>query len=487
MQDVHSDGASNPDLSLFSVCAALGLGFAFCWGLSILFNPALSFLSSDLIAHQITMSITAFAGGVVALTLVWGFSSKVFENQALLLSLGCLLSFPGSVILYLGNMVFPLPEALMVLAWALLGISYSLTLLGWVSFLSMIHTKHTLVTFALGSILGTALFFTAVIIGNLSLCVLLFLFGVSVSAVLLMTLLRIAKGQALVLGSQNGRIPLFVFKKFFSGCMHGCAYGFFVAFLLSFDTRTVLFALAFGLFGGLASLFLGFFEHRLHIDISIIQRVTLLPIIACLIIVSLLDRNGQLVCCIVFNISHAFYRTCALGILAVENSEFRLDPIRRSSIPLIQHLLGVALGLGIGLFVLFVYAQGFQVAGYFLGLIVLLLVAPALLDDLFDAMTKSSWLPDEQKEPELDMEKQNKANSFEWKVAGVCECYRLSAREKEVFAYLARGRNAQYIQYKLVLANGTVKTHILHIYQKLGVNSQQQLIDLIDEPPPLSD
>ena len=45
---------------------------------------------------------------------------------------------------------------------------------------------------------------------------------------------------------------------------------------------------------------------------------------------------------------------------------------------------------------------------------------------------------------------------------------------------LARGRNSPYIQKELVITNNTVKAHVKHIYQKLGVNSHQQLIDLVD-------
>jgi DNA-binding CsgD family transcriptional regulator len=59
--------------------------------------------------------------------------------------------------------------------------------------------------------------------------------------------------------------------------------------------------------------------------------------------------------------------------------------------------------------------------------------------------------------------------------------YHLTPRELEVLILLAKGRNAGYIATKLVLSNHTVKTHIYHIYQKLGINSQQELIDQVDK------
>jgi DNA-binding CsgD family transcriptional regulator/uncharacterized membrane protein YgcG len=55
----------------------------------------------------------------------------------------------------------------------------------------------------------------------------------------------------------------------------------------------------------------------------------------------------------------------------------------------------------------------------------------------------------------------------------------LSPRETEVFILLARGRNRPFIQQRLYLADGTVKTHISRIYQKLGVADRQALITLV--------
>lgn len=56
----------------------------------------------------------------------------------------------------------------------------------------------------------------------------------------------------------------------------------------------------------------------------------------------------------------------------------------------------------------------------------------------------------------------------------------LSERETEVFQLLARGRNRSYIAERLTLSEGTVKTHIKHVYHKIGVHSQQDLIDVIE-------
>ncbi len=56
----------------------------------------------------------------------------------------------------------------------------------------------------------------------------------------------------------------------------------------------------------------------------------------------------------------------------------------------------------------------------------------------------------------------------------------LSARESEVLGYLAKGRSQPYIREELVLSKNTVATHVKHIYQKLGVHSKQELLDLFE-------
>ena len=63
-----------------------------------------------------------------------------------------------------------------------------------------------------------------------------------------------------------------------------------------------------------------------------------------------------------------------------------------------------------------------------------------------------------------------------------CTClsdeFGLTAREREVFGLLAHGRNGRYIMDHLVISRNTAKSHIKHIYSKLGVHSHQELIDL---------
>ena len=58
--------------------------------------------------------------------------------------------------------------------------------------------------------------------------------------------------------------------------------------------------------------------------------------------------------------------------------------------------------------------------------------------------------------------------------------YGLTPRELEILAHLGQGRTARAISEKLVVSENTVKYHIKSIYQKLGVHSRDEVIDLIE-------
>lgn len=69
--------------------------------------------------------------------------------------------------------------------------------------------------------------------------------------------------------------------------------------------------------------------------------------------------------------------------------------------------------------------------------------------------------------------------SLDERASAVAAAYALTNRELEVLRILARGHGLNRVQDMLFIAEGTAITHRRHIYQKLGVHSKAELIDLV--------
>ncbi|OUO90626.1 hypothetical protein B5F40_06335 [Gordonibacter sp. An230] len=59
----------------------------------------------------------------------------------------------------------------------------------------------------------------------------------------------------------------------------------------------------------------------------------------------------------------------------------------------------------------------------------------------------------------------------------------LTPRETEVIALLAQGKSLSQVASSLFIAEGTAKAHTRHIYEKLGINTRQELFDMLKVNP----
>lgn len=66
-------------------------------------------------------------------------------------------------------------------------------------------------------------------------------------------------------------------------------------------------------------------------------------------------------------------------------------------------------------------------------------------------------------------------------LAEIEDRYSISPRERDVFELLATGHTATPIAEKLFLSVSTVKSHIYNIYKKMGIHSQNELIEIIKQ------
>lgn len=58
--------------------------------------------------------------------------------------------------------------------------------------------------------------------------------------------------------------------------------------------------------------------------------------------------------------------------------------------------------------------------------------------------------------------------------------YGLSKRESDVLILLAKGRSVPFIAEEFTVSQGTVKTHVRHVYEKLGIHNKQELLNMVE-------
>ena len=118
------------------------------------------------------------------------------------------------------------------------------------------------------------------------------------------------------------------------------------------------------------------------------------------------------------------------------------------------------------------YGVGLDVAGAFTAAFICVLLIVLVNNFVFteNALARAlSIMPTDRKQ------------RFQDRCRAVIERYGLTEREGEIMIMFAKGRNLPYVQEELCLSKSTVSTHRQHIYQKLGVHSAQEMIDLIQE------
>lgn len=72
------------------------------------------------------------------------------------------------------------------------------------------------------------------------------------------------------------------------------------------------------------------------------------------------------------------------------------------------------------------------------------------------------------------------AGTFTIELDGLAKRANLSQRELDVLALWATGHQVDYVADQLCIFKNTAKTHVRHIYTKLGVTSREELIQLIE-------
>ncbi len=168
----------------------------------------------------------------------------------------------------------------------------------------------------------------------------------------------------------------------------------------------------------------------------------------------------------------AIYQNVHFLILAEMVDEHREAGLGPLMVSLATFFFGVTIGWAVGT----VSHQFFDNSGSFYSTVFLALSIVLVAKIAYDAMPKKKT------ENALLIGKHDDAQLGRWRESckAICIENNLSKRQEEVFSYLAKGRNATFIANDLVISEHTAKAHIYRIYQKIGVHTQQELIDAVE-------
>ena len=266
--------------------------------------------------------------------------------------------------------------------------------------------------------------------------------------------------------------------------MFGVVFGMTFVFLFNSGSESVLLGLISTLVGSLAVAIISIADRQA--SITTYQRVLVVVTVIACVLVPFADKTWQLVLSCVVTAAWAMFMAINYGyivrkcVIAWESPLFRQAPIR-----LMVPALGFAVGWALAAIITASYGAHSDAFMYVRLVVAVLLVAAIMV--FFPAKEHH---PVDGSSPEgvkvqttvvsVDV---SEKELFERRCAAVSKLFQLSPRESEILGYLAKGRNAAYIQEALTISPHTVKSHIYNIYRKLDIHSQQKLMDFVEEFP----
>ncbi len=476
------------DLTLTYVVASIGFGCLIGWELSGVFSPSLVLLEgydiTEAVALRIISLMTLLATFVVCLRR----ADWVLENKNRVLLSTAFLSLPAVAGAFINFYFFQIPLGVAALFWGAFGIAQSTVSLYWCIFFSLIPTRRTAISVGMGAVLGTALF-TFINAPGIFAVSLLELAGIMVCSVVAPLALssHMPAEWERPIGSFRHVKTLTFPAALSTGCF-GAAYGFISITVCTLSPYAALIGGASGIVGTVIACVCGYLSTKVNIDRGISQRSTLPFLLGGLLLLPLFGTAGRIACCAVVISALAYQVITTVYSTCIDSYEFRLHPVQRYSMGSVPNYVGFLVGSALS-FVIMVWFPlserplEFAMVAFSLVIVVSFVIYGAdetearkrLNKLLASAAATVAELP--QQEGETD-----DGQTFRARCDEVAARYKLTPRESEVLRLLAKGRNAEHIARVLVLSIATVKSHIYHIYRKMDVNSQQHLMDIVDEP-----
>lgn len=480
------------DLLSTYLLASIGFACLIGWELSAVFGPALSLLSFCPLEDAVLLRIVSVFALVVSFVVFACKADWVFGHRNRILAAGSLLALAVVANTALNLMLDGIPFFVSVAAWALFGVGQACAMTYWCVYFSLIPTCRTALAISLGSIGGTVLFLSANATDAPWMNLLEIALFMAASAGFAVFLTARIPPERILPASAFRRTPILTVPAALSIGCQGAVYGFMATALCSLGHAAALVVGASGLFGAFVVLLWCRLGPKVDIDTGVVQRISLPILVGGVLLFPFFGDEGKLVCGCVVNAALAHSSIIAWYSTSIDNYEFRLHPVDRFALRQAPSSAGFLLGCILAFAV--VVASQPSGAAYYLVMVVFALVvvvgfsvyggdesrtkrrlnallAPASMAAAAEAPTDGAG----------DAGAGSRPPSFKERCDRASARYGLTPREVEVFCLLAKGRNAEYIAERLVVSPATVKSHIYHIYRKLGINSQQRLMNIVDD------
>lgn len=445
--------------------ASVGFAFFWAWFYLLMFGPG----TAQHLGLEASMAVKlAFLIGMLAVMMLAYLKRNLFDRHspdpiplialALTLPLGVLnlIASPGSA-----------PVGFDIAVWALAGGGFSLIFLEWPKVFMVAWQKDVGAFLASGAVLGAIIYLFS--------CNLASPYGEAALLLLpICSLGTFAYLRAHIAGS--GKMPeqpveqtkLFPLTGF-TVAVFGALFGFAI-YHLSYNIESLepaLAALAIAI-GGLVQMGCTTLIKR-YIPFGIAEKLTLLFVAIEFLGLAFLDESFQTPCCLFLLGSYIYFDFANLAAL-VGFASGQPSPFWRIARGQLVLPLGMAISWAACLAIQGADAALFDFVPFVgLGLVLALAILAAFVPFKDNAFADKSF------DNEIA-----EGGHFKQRCTKAAEEYGLSNRETEILSFLAKGRNAQFISEQLNISAYTAKTHVYHIYQKMGVNSQQELITIVD-------
>lgn len=445
--------------------ASVGFAFFWAWFYLLLFGPGVA----QHLGHGASMAVKlAFLVGMFLVMMLAYLKRNLFDRHspdpmplialALTLPLGVLnlIASPGSA-----------PLGFDIVVWFLAGGGFSLIFLEWPKVFMVAWQKDVGAFLASGAVLGAIIFLFSCNLVSPYGEIALLLFPVC-------SLCTFAYLRAHIAGS--GKMPeqpveqtkLFPLTGF-TVAMFGALFGFALYYLCNNieHLEPAFTALAIAV-GGLIQMGCTTLIKR-YIPFGIAEKLTLVLVALGFLGLAFLDASLRIPCCLFLLGAFIYFDFANLAAL-VGFASGQPSPFWRIARGQLVLPLGMAVSWAACLTIENTDTALFDFVPFVgLGLVLALAILATFVPFKDNAFADKSF------DNEIA-----EGGHFKQKCTKTAEEYGLSNRETEILSFLAKGRNAQFISEQLNISAYTAKTHVYHIYQKMGVNSQQELITIVD-------